>query len=440
MAKRNYKKFKKKQQPFRRFTQIQNIGGALTAAEFRMLRRLSHGAKALRNVALYTCKTTYRETGKYATIKQIDDAMKADPNYHTVSANTAQAIRKSVLLEFKSFANGIKGWKADPSKYTGKPNMPGYLGKEEKRVIEIYDIPAFKNGKWHIPSSELFSTKHGKIQITLPHNLRGKNITYIEITPKQNGRFFEVHYTYEVHEAQMKAAPTVTVKAISCDLGVNNLAACVTSDGESFIIDGRKIKSINQWYNKKAAELSAKKMANGISKKVVTNAEKHNWHQRNNVIKGYMGKAAGILVGKAIELGCDTIIIGKNDGWKQGSDIGKVNNQNFVNIPFNQFIGMVENMCLKKGIRFILNEESYTSQASFFDNDDIPVYCKEKKGTYKFSGRRIHRGTYRMANGKEINADINSALNIMRKADVVDLSKLTSVAMPKKIMLYQQVS
>ena len=441
MAKRNYKKLKKKKQPFQRFTQIQNLGGVLTAREFRLLRKLSHGAKALRNVALYTCKAIFREAGRRATVEEIDKAMKSDPNYHTVSANTAQAIRKSVLKEFKSFSEGLKGWKADPSKYTGKPRMPGYLGKEAKRVIEIHDVPKLTDSRgWLLPTKEGFSAKHGHIRIPLPRNLRGKNITYIEIVPRQNGRFFEVHYIYEVQEAQMKAAPAATAKAMSCDLGVNNLAACTTSEGESFIIDGREIKSVNQWHNKKVAELSEKKMANGISKKVVTNAEKHNWQKRNNAIKGRMGKAAGILVRKAIELGCDTIIIGKNDGWKQESDIGRVNNQNFVNIPFNQFIGMVENMCLKKGLRFILNEESYTSKASFFDNDGIPVYNKEKKGTYKFSGKRVYRGLYRTADGRKVNADINSSLNIMRKADVLDLSNLTSVAMPKKMPLYQQVS
>ncbi|MEG0455998.1 MAG: transposase, partial [Bacteroides sp.] len=255
-------------------------------------------------------------------------------------------------------------------------------------------------------------------------------IAYIEIVPKQNGRFFEVHYTYEVQAAQMKKQPTTTTNALSCDLGVNRLMSCATNEGDTFLINGKKLKSINQYFNKAMSELQQRNIKNGISKRVVTIQLAKLWMKRNNQINGYISQAVGLMFKKIKELNIDTIIVGYNEGWKQNSNIGKKNNQNFVQIPFNKLISAIENKCLKEGIRFVKQEESYTSKASFLDNDELPVWSSDDKRKYVFSGKRVHRGQYQGRSGKCIHADINGALNILRKSNIVDLDEHLEVRNP----------
>ena len=147
------------------------------------------------------------------------------------------------------------------------------------------------------------------------------------------------------------------------------------------------------------------------------------WNKRESQINGYISQTIGLLFKKAKELDIDTIVIGYNPGWKQESDIGKKNNQTFVQIPFNKLISAIENKCLKEGIRFVKLEESYTSKASFLDKDTIPVWMKNDQSNYSFSGKRISRGLYRSKSGPCIHADINAALNILRKSEVVELAE-----------------
>lgn len=122
-----------------------------------------------------------------------------------------------------------------------------------------------------------------------------------------------------------------------------------------------------------------------------------------------MHKASAMLVNQLDSSGIDTLVIGYTKGWKQDTDMGKVNNQKFVNIPFNRFISDLEYKCRQKGIRVILHEESYTSKCSFFDDEEITkheTYCR----------KRVARGLFKTKEDKLINADLNGSLNIMKKA------------------------
>ena len=168
-----------------------------------------------------------------------------------------------------------------------------------------------------------FKTKFGEVKIKMPANLRHQKVTYIEIVPKHNGRFFEVHYTYELQKPQMKKAPTTTQKALVIDLGVNNLMSCATSTGETFIIDGLKLKSINQYFNKALSRQQEMNIENGLSKRFVTKKQATLWTKRNRQITGYFTQAIGLLFKIAKELQVDTIIVGNNKGWKQKSNMGK---------------------------------------------------------------------------------------------------------------------
>ena len=338
------------------------------------------------------------------------------------------------LTEVNSFFKALESWKENPEKFTGRPKFPKYLRKEAKRIIEIYQIPKVdKDGYWTIPMNADFKKRFGAIKIRMPKNLLNKKITYIEIVPKQKGRFFEVHYTYEVQVAQMKKQPTTTKNALSIDLGVDILMSCATNNGETFLIDGLVLKSINRYFNKEISKLQQKNVENGISKRVVTNNQAKLWMKRERQINGYISQAIGLLFKKAKELNIDTFVVGYNAGWKQESDLGKKNNQNFVQIPFAKIISAIENKCLKEGIRFVKQEESYTSKASFLERDEMPVWSKDDKNTYHFSGKRMTRGMYRCKNGKRIHADINGSFNILRKSGLVELPTTLKLKNPMKL-------
>lgn len=400
---------------------------------------MTHCSKALRNVGLYTWKQYQKEHGKAPAIKVIDAAMKEDVNYWGISANSVQAIRRTLLTEIKSFFEALKDWEKNPEKYKGRPKFPKYSRSTAKRVIELYEFGKVDtNGYWTIPMNKDFKTKFGEIKIKMPRNLRHQKVTYIEIVPKHNGRFFEAHYTYEVQKPQMKQAPTTTKKALAIDFGVNHLMACATNTGETFLIDGLKLKSINQYFNKALSSQQEVNIKNGLSKRIVTNQQANLWTKRTRQIKGYFTQAIGVLFAKAKELNVDTIIVGYNKGWKQKSKMGKGNNQQFVSIPFNQLLSAIENKCLKEGIRFILQEESYTSKASFLDRDLLPKYGEAKRHT--FSGKRITRGLYQARNGTCIQADINAALNILRKTNVILIEEQLKPMTPKIIIVQKRKS
>ncbi|AJI32293.1 MULTISPECIES: RNA-guided endonuclease TnpB family protein [Bacillus cereus group] len=422
----------KKRETLRRFTQKQNIGRAcLTAQEFRLLQRMSHSSKALRNVGLYTMKQSYLNHNKMATVKEVDIAMQADMNYWGIQSNSLQAIRRALFTEVKSFFKALEKWKKNPEKFTGRPKFPNYSHSTDKRIIEIYQVPKVdENGFWMIPMSVAFRKKFGSIKIRMPKNLRNKNISYIEIVPKQKGRFFEVHYTYEMHVSQMKKQPMTTSNALGCDLGVDRLVSCVTNTGDAFLIDGKKLKSINQYFNKTIRNLQQKNVENGLSKRIVTNKIAALWHKRERQIHGYIAQTVGLLFKKVKEFDIDTIVVGYNAGWKQNSHMGKKNNQKFVQIPFHKLIAAIENKCIKEGIRFFKQEESYTSKASFLDKDPVPVWSKDDRTQYRFSGKRITRGLYQSKAGTCIHADINGALNTLQKSQVVELDGNLKVKTP----------
>lgn len=422
----------KKRETLRRFTQKQNIGRAcLTAQEFRLFQRMSHSSKALRNVGLYTMKQSYLNYNKMATVKEVDTAMQADMNYWGIQSNSVQAIRRALFTEVKSFFKALEQWKKNPEKFTGRPKFPNYSHSTDKRIIEIYQVPKVdENGFWMIPMSVAFRKKFGSIKIRMPKNLRNKNISYIEIVPKQKGRFFEVHYTYEMHVSQMKKQPMTTSNALGCDLGVDRLVSCVTNTGDAFLIDGKKLKSINQYFNKTIRNLQQKNVENGLSKRIVTNKIAALWHKRERQIHGYIAQTVGLLFKKVKEFDIDTIVVGCNAGWKQNSHMGKKNNQKFVQIPFHKLIAAIENKCIKEGIRFFKQEESYTSKASFLDKDPVPVWSKDDRTQYRFSGKRITRGLYQSKAGTCIHADINGALNTLQKSQVVELDGNLKVKTP----------
>ena len=199
---------------------------------------------------------------------------------------------------------------------------------------------------------------------------------------------------------------------MSIDLGIDNLASCSSNVTNSFIINGKPVESINQFHDKKKARVKSELE---LKNKKKTSKQLQNLTlKRNNKIKDYFHKASRYIVNQLVNQSINTLIIGKNDGWKQETNIGNVNNQNFTSIPHQMFIIQLKYKCQLEGINVVEQEESYTSKVSFFDNDFIPTYQVNDE-LFKSSGKRIKRGLYKTKDNLLINADINGSLNIMRK-------------------------
>ncbi|WP_338940010.1 transposase [Fusobacterium pseudoperiodonticum] len=388
----------------------------LSKKEFRNLKYLCHIAKNLKNQAIYNVRQHYFKNKKYLSYNENYKMLKNSENYKKLNSNMAQQILKEVDESFKSFFVLLK--LAKNGQYNGKIKLPNYLDKDGFTTLVIGFV-RLKDDMLIVPYSNSFKKTHQEVKVKLPSVLKGKKIKEIRIIPKQHSRYFEIQYTYEVKEIQRELNEN---NVLGTDLGINNLCTCVTNTGASFIIDGRKLKSINQYYNKINAKLQSIKDKQKIER--TTLRQKKITRKRNNRINDYLSKAARTIVNYCLNNDIGKLVLGYNEDFQRNSNIGSMNNQNFVNIPYGKLRDKLIYLCKLYGIEFKLQEESYTSKASFFDGDEIPIYDKENLQEYIFSGKRIKRGLYQTSAGKLINADCNGALNILRKSKVVDLSVL----------------
>ena len=392
----------------------------LSKEDYLSIKELCHFAKNLTNEAIYNVRQYYFTEGEFLKYEKNYTLLKNSPNYRTLNSNMAQQILKEVDGSFKSFFRLLK--LAKQGKYAFRDcKLPHYLPKDGYTTLVIGFVRLSGN-KLILPFSNSFKKTHKPIQITIPPVLLDKKVKEIRIIPKANARFFEIQYIYEAECIQRDLN---TNHALALDLGISNLVTAVSSNGRSFIIDGRKLKSINQWFNKENARLQSIKDNQHFGRKT-TNRQKAIARDRNNKVNDYMNKAARKVIDYCITNDIGTLVVGYNETFQRNAHIGKQNNQNFVNIPYGQLRDKLEYLCELNGIAFVKQEESYTSKSSFWDKDDIPVYNADNPGDYIFSGNRIHRGLYKTASGKTINADVNGALNIMRKSSVVDMNILYS--------------
>ena len=390
----------------------------LSKEDYRTIRELCHIAKNLANEAIYNVRQYYFSEGEFLKYEKNYTLLKNSPNYKALNSNMAQQILKEVDGSFKSFFSLLK--LAKQGKYAFRDcRLPHYLPKDGYTTLVIGFV-RLKGNKLILPFSNSFKKTHKAVEITIPPILLDKKVKEIRIIPKAKARFFEIQYIYEAECVQRNLN---TNNALALDLGINNLVTAVSSNGKSFIIDGKKLKSINQWFNKENARLQSVKDKQHYGKKS-TSRQKAIARNRNNKVNDYMNKAARKVINYCIANDMGTLVVGYNETFQRGGHIGKRNNQNFVNIPYGQLRSKLEYLCKMNGIIFVKQEESYTSKSSFWDRDDIPVYNADNPREYQFSGKRIHRGQYKTASGKIINADVNGALNIMRKSSVVDVNIL----------------
>ena len=424
---------------------IKQRANNLSCQEYQTLKVLSHAAKNLYNKALYSIRQDFFRIKairksiersklpverKEALLKRKDlqpmpyttlyHTMKNEPEYRVLNCNMSQQILKIVCDNFQSFF-GLLQAKAKGS-YEGKVRLPNYLAKGGHFSLVIAEF-SLRNSSFIVPMNSSYPEKI-RISFRLPSILTGKTVKQIRIVPKQDARFFEVQYVY-------KKEPSNGIydknNALAIDLGLDNLMTCVTSGGQSFIIDGKRIKSVNQYANKENARLrSILDMQNLKTSKRLCKM----WDKRNNVIHDYLLKSCRYIVEfcKAHDIG--NIVLGFNKNMTRDLDLGRSNNQNLAVLPMGKIKRILGYMCQDANISFFAQEESYTSKASFWDNDPIEK-CN-------YSGKRVKRGLYKTSTGALINADINGALNILKKSNVVGLTALYSrgaVDTPQRIRL-----
>ena len=405
----------------------------LTKEEYNILKELCRTAKNLTNQAIYNIRQHYFQEKQYLRYEANCYEMKYYENYKMLNSNMAQQVLKNVDQMFKSFFGLIK--LAKQGKYNFRHiKLPSYLPKNGYSNLIIGQI-RIKDNILTLPVSNTFRKKYNvKIQIKIPSVLENKKIKEIQIIPKFNARFFEIQYTYEIEEENLKLN---TNNALAIDLGVNNLCTCVTNTGKSFIIDGRKLKSINQFFNKQNAKLQSIKDKQNIKKQ--TKQQFLVSRKRKNRIDDYINKTCRYIINYCLSNGIGTLVIGYNQSFQNKTNLGKKNNQVFTQLPFGKIREKLEYLCKRYNINYILQEESYTSKASFFDNDKLPIYNADNPQTYEFSGKRIKRGLYQTKNNYLFNADCNGALNILRKSKAVDTSVLCSrgeLDTPKRIRVF----
>ena len=373
------------------------------------LKNLCRLSKNLYNTTLYAIRQYYFETNKYLSYANIDRIFKETNNidYRSLPIQTSQQTMRAVDSNFKSFFKLLK--MKQNGKYNKKINITRYLNIEGYYTLTY---TAQQLGK---------KLQSGIIKLPLSDiefHTNKTNIKQVRFVPK--GSYIVMEVVYDVKEADLKSD---NGNYAGIDLGINNLVTAVYSEGHSFIIDGRKLKSINQWYNKRNARLQSIKDKQTYGKQR-TNRQKAITRDRNNKVNDYMNKAARKVIDYCITNNIGTLVVGYNETFQRNSNIGTQNNQNFVNIPFGQLRSKLEYLCELNSITFVKQEESYTSKASFWDKDEMPIYNVDNSKENLFSGKRIKRGLYQSKEGITLNADINGALNILRKSKVVSLEAL----------------
>ena len=366
---------------------------------YAMIDEAAFKSKNLYNAALYEVRQAYIREGKYLNYTEMDKRMQSHEAYKALPAKVSQQVLRLLDKNWRAFFEARKAYEEDPSKFLGRPRLPKYKHKTEGRNILVYTVQAIsKTG-----------LKRGLIQpsmLAIEVQTKHKHIDQVRIVPRKGFYVVEVVYGKEVKQAVVNPAYYAGI-----DIGMNNLVA-LTSNKPGFrsvLVNGRPVKSANQFYNKRKAELQKHLGTTGTTKRMerITN-------KRNRRIDHYMHTASKRIIDVLVKEGIGVLCIGKNDAWKQEANLGKRTNQNFVQIPHARFIAMLTYKAELVGIRVEITEESYTSKASLLDLDPLPVRNNgDEKHT--FSGKRVKRGLYCASDGRSINADINGAGNIIRK-------------------------
>lgn len=326
----------------------------------------------------------------------------------SINSKIIQSIIRRLNSDWNSYWGLLK--LAKNKQYDKPINIPKY--KKQYNLVE-YTNQVLSKKKLKLGFIGTDKMKQG-IKISNFH--KDLNCKCFRIFYKNNNFVCELIYEKEINDQTNS-----TGKVASIDLGLENLftvAFNYNKKGISF--KGSKLKSINQYFNKETSKLQSLLPKNQYSSKRILHLFYKREKQLRNIIGYYSNRLMELLVKEEIS----TLVIGHNKNWKDKINIGKVNNQNFVSIPFSKIIDIIKYKTEDLGIKCIEQEESYTSKASFLDNDNIPTFNEGENQKHTFSGKRITRNIYKTKNNQIIDADLNGALNIMKKANIEMLTPL----------------
>lgn len=361
-------------------------------------------------------KYSMPEKGKtFLSYYFLDAWMKAssNPDYYSsdLPRQSAQEVLKNVSRSMKSFYASIRRFKQKPNSFTGKPSLPGYGKPGSNHNVSVSNQDCVIYSKDDGTNELKFPLSRERMNLGKAE-IHGK-LKLVTVTPFHG--IFIVAIVFD--DGIVYPEKPESQRVISIDFGTNNIAAITNNIGKPCLLfKGGAVKSINQWYNKKMAEMVSKQTKGTTDKFVPTRKSEKLCIWRENHISDFLNKTAAQILQYCEKWDIDTIVIGCNKQQKTGINIGHTNNQNFVQIPFFRLKQLIKYRAERIGIRVVEQEESYTSVSSFIDRDILPVYgASENEESYVFSGKRITRGLYKAKNGKQINADLNGAANIMRK-------------------------
>lgn len=389
---------------------------------WKNIDKASFLSKNLYNQALFYIKDTFRKTGKYPRYYEVEKYFRKNnlgefENYKLLPNNTSQQILMALDKNIKSFFQLLKKWKKDKKSLNGCPKFPKYKDKVKGRNLLIFTSNQFKieNGFLHLPKR--VNLKPIKVKVNKAQQIR--------IVPQTGCYILEIIYNFKEADHELNKN-----NYMSIDLGVNNLCAIITNQPglKPILINGRVIKSFNQYFNKILAkeQRQLKKNHNKFNSTKIIKM----WLYRNNWIRNYMHNVSKQIVQYCVKNDIGNIVIGHNKEWKQNINIGKRNNQKFVQIPYNILIQQLQYKSQMIGINCIVHEESYTSKIDHFAFEAM-------KHQENYLGKRIKRGLFKSSvTDKLLNADINGALGILRKVvgnDFLSLLNIGQVECPVKV-------
>lgn len=355
--------------------------------DFKELDELCFLSKNLYNSTIYRQEREFEKDGKYHNYYDLNRIF-VDENQKDYRALPAKVSNQTMMMVDQAYKSFFQKKRNGDS----RAKKPKYLHKTKGRQVVFYTKQALsfrkKKGFIHLSKTDIF----------VKSKIEQKDVNFVRIVPRGN------HFVIEVGYKRAETPHFDNNRYASIDLGVNNLVTLVSNVAEPLIINGKPVKSVNQFYNKRIAKAKSELPQKTYKSKHIDNLYKN----RKNKIDDYLHKTSRYITDYLVSNQINTLVVGLNPGWKQGVKMGRKNNQNFCYIPHDRLIRMLTYKCELVGIKVVTIEEGYTSKCSFFDGEDI---CEHEK----YLGKRVKRGQFRTSNGRLVNSDVNGALNILKK-------------------------
>lgn len=367
-----------------------------TDPRYKVIDAASFAAKNIYNLTNYHLRQHFFETGYILSYETLYHRLKETDAFLALPQKVSQQTVLQVARAWTAFREARKTYRKDPSKFLGPPRIPGYKPKQTGRAILTYTAQAISRAS----KSEGLIIPSG---LAIEVSTKQRQVRQVRIVPRPG--YYVVEVVYLVH---VPANPDLNPAWVAgLDIGVDALATIATNKPgfQPFIINGRPPKADNHYYNRRKAQLQACLPANCHTSARIRRLGRI----RNGRINHYLHVASRRIIDRLVTERISTLVIGKNDFWKQEAKLGDRNNQNFVQLPHARFIQMLAYKAQLAGIKVIYQEEAYTSKCSFLDRETIGKHAV-------YLGKRITRSLFRAADGRIIHADVNAAYNLIRKA------------------------